>query len=79
MKSVEQFNSKQKANFNFLLSDISGPTMSVFLLQVIEALAYQLAQPDIDPNWISEDVKEDAEVCFAALEYYRMVNIEGEK
>lgn len=76
MKSVSEFNSKQVKVFNLVVSDFGGSTMTAFVLSVLENVAYQIAQPHLDQSWVDEDTKDDFDVCMAALEYYRMQNLE---
>ena len=72
MKSVCQFNDEQTKEFRQLADDCLGPTMVVYALSVLENIAYQIAQPDIDPSWIDEETKNKFDVCMAALEFFRM-------
>jgi hypothetical protein len=72
MKSVCEFNEEQRKDFGYIASDCVGPTMIVYALLILEAVAYELAQPDIDPSWINEETKDKFDVCMAALEFFRM-------
>lgn len=72
MKSIIEFNDEQRKNFTILANDATGASMTGFVLSVLECVAYEIAQPDIDPTWINEETKADFEVCMAALEFLRM-------
>ena len=77
MISVVNFNADQQLAFKNLLKDLSGPTSAVYLLSVLERAVYALGQPDIDPSCFGDDVelRDEFNVCMAALEYSRMSDI----
>lgn len=77
MISVADFNLDQQIAFKNLLKDLNGQTAAVYLLSVLERAVYALGQPNIDPSCFGEDVdlRNEFEVCMAALEYSRMSDI----
>lgn len=77
MISVADFNIDQKLAFKNLLKDLNGPTAAVYLLSVLERAVYALGQPDIDPSCFGDNVelRDEFNVCMAALEYSRMSDI----
>lgn len=78
MISVSEFNIDQKQDFKRIISDFGGPTSTAYVLSVLERAVYALGQPNIDPSCFGEDVdlRNEFEVCMAALEYSRMLDIE---
>lgn len=78
MKSVIEFDESQQEVFRLIVKDFGGPTSTKSILETLEYLVNNLAQPDIDPSWIDdEEHKLHYEVCMAALEYARMIEISG--
>lgn len=78
MISVSEFNSAQKQDFKRIISDFGGPTSTAYVLSVLERAVHSLGQPNIDPSCFGEDVElhNEFDVCMAALEYSRMLDIE---
>lgn len=77
MISVADFNLDQQIAFKNLLKDLNGQTAAVYLLSVLERAVYALGQPDLDPSCFGDDVelRDEFNVCMAALEYSRMSDI----
>lgn len=77
MISVSNFNPDQQAAFKNLLKDVNGSNSAVYLLSVLERAVYSLGQPDIDPSCFGDNVelRDEFNVCMAALEYSRMSDI----
>lgn len=77
MISVADFNLDQQIAFKNLLKDLNGQTAAVYLLSVLESAVYALGQPDLDPSCFGDDVelRDEFNVCMAALEYSRMSDI----
>jgi hypothetical protein len=71
MKSVMDFNKDQKDAFAKIVSDFEGPSMTPYVLVVLESLMNTVAHwdDDIDPP---KKLEEELEVCLSALEYFRM-------
>lgn len=70
MKSVIEFNNEQTKKFTWLADDVTGASMTSYVLGVLESVAYAIG--DIDSILLEDDTREDFEVCMAALEFYRM-------
>lgn len=69
MKSVLSFNKEQRETFNLIVSDLSGPTMTAFVLAALESVL------DESNSGFESDEVTDIDVCMAALEYFRMQSL----
>lgn len=73
MTDIDAFTDSQKQFLSRIVDDLSGPTVAVDLLRIIENLLYSLA-PDWEESFISDiaDAKADIDVCIAALTYQKV-------
>ena len=72
MKSVITFNKDQRDKFNRIVSDLSGPTMTAFVLLTLESV---IDTGNFNFDFDGDEVS-DVDVCLAALEYHRMQTLE---
>ncbi|MBN1935352.1 MAG: hypothetical protein JW934_11840 [Anaerolineae bacterium] len=70
MKQIEDFTDIQKDVFKGLISDLGGPTSTHYLLSIIEDILLTF-KPDWenDPLFDNADLRQEIEVCMAALNY----------
>lgn len=76
MVDVDTFTEDQKSFLSRIVRDFSGPTATGNLLYVIENLLYTL-KPDweLDRFPGDEHLKNDIEVCLAALAYLKIQDV----
>lgn len=72
MQSIAHLTEEQKESFRCLAKDFGGPCMTLWCLELLEDVAYQISSPDSDPSWVTQDTKTDFDVAMLALEYFRM-------
>jgi hypothetical protein len=79
MIDVDSFTEDQKKLLSLIVDDFRGPTATPTLLFVMERVLYSL-KPDWELDTFSNepDVRQDIEVCLAALSYYKIEQIAKE-
>jgi hypothetical protein len=75
---VDGFNEDQKETLKLIISDFGGPTMSPWLLDVMENLLYTL-KPDWHLEKLDDEIKADIDVCLAALNFLKIQRVIEEK
>jgi hypothetical protein len=73
MYDVDIFSEDQKKFLASIVSDLDGTTSTGSILHVLQAVIYELV-PDFDLSKLSAapELKEDLEVCLAALNYLKV-------
>lgn len=74
---LDGFTEDQKKTLKLIVSDFGGPTMSLWLLGVIENLLYTL-KPDWHLEKLDDETKADIDVCLAALNFHKVQQITEE-
>lgn len=73
MYDVDIFSEDQKKFLANVVSDLDGPTSTGSVLHVLQSVIYELV-PEFDLSKLSNapELKEELEVCLAALNYLKV-------